>query len=580
MVLMTKLSIKTTLMILTAVIILSAPLSSEAGLYPEHIAYDINAERIPFSNNSLKLTWKMNSSFSGEFVVGRSENEFRSTDDILKAKLVGVFYSGQEGILIDRDLPQGKNYYYTVISKSHLLRREIDIIKNVNCTATPLSFMQEPEIVKGIKAESRKDNSIEVTWKTPRGSGLKYNVYRSRSIISSVPELEVAEKLTTTENSEYIDRNVSEFGSYYYAVSVTDKSGVEYFTPVAESNYNSSGIFIKGKTLATPLNVAAFLGEKDSVIVKWEKASSRTGKDLSGYEIYRSEEMINSLLKLKFARLISITDSETILYQDKEPGPGKYYYAVFARYSDGAVDINFEDESSYTRTPVMITLPYSITAIDAETGENSITIIWNYSGNSGDETINVFRTKVIPENSSRVMNDSFIGTENIKSGKFVISNPEEGSYYYGVLVRSRDTITFKPGINITGGPVTVKRDPDSGTGVITKKERKPDSKKDKPHSGATPGIKQDTTADNELDYILKNIFYKGRYRESLKELQKYISGTDNDYNRSQAKLFLARTYIELADYRKGIDILRSDDVRKNFPDETKFWTDFATVRLK
>lgn len=564
------------LTILAAMMILM-PLISQVATYPEHIAYDIKAERIKFSNDSVKLTWKMNSNYTGQFVVGRSESEFNTQDDVLKAKLIGVFYSGQEGLLIDRDLQQGKNYYYTVISKNHLIKREIDILKNINCTGTPLLIFSEPGSVSNIKAEMKKDNSILIDWKNPRGEGLKFNLYRSRSVINAKAELEVAEKLITTDAYEFTDRNVPEYGSYFYAVTVTDRNGIEYFNPEPDKNFTTTGIYLKGKTLATPLNVAAYLGEKDSIIVKWEKAISRTGKELSGYEIYRSDEMINSLLKLKFARLMQIVDTATIIYTDREPGPGKYYYAVFSRYSDGTVDINFEDESNYTKTPVIITLPFGVTALNSELSDKKIIIRWNYSGNSGPETVGIFRTKIIPENSTKVMNDDFIGTENIKAGKFVISYPEEGSYHYGVIIKNNDIVTgIKPGINITSGTITVKKDEKSGKSEIIKKEEKkapPESKGKKPD--ITP-----EAPDGNLDYILKNLFYKERYHSASKALKKYISTADKDYEKAKARLFLARTYIELTDYQKGLKILNSEDVKQNFPEESKFWSEFATARLK
>lgn len=567
-------------MTILAAMILLLPLQSQIASYPEHIAWGIQAERIKFSNDSVKLTWKMNSNYAGEFVVGRSESEFNTQEDVLKARLVGVFYSGQEGLLIDRELQQGKNYYYIIMSKSHLLKREIEILKNVNCTGYPLLIFSEPGSVSNINAEMKKDNSVLIEWKNPRGDGLKFNLYRSRSVINAKAELEVAERLATTDDDEFTDKNVPEYGSYFYAVTVTDKNGIEYFNPEPGRNFTATGIYHKGKTLATPLNVAAYLGDKDSIIVKWEKATSRTGKELSGYEVYRSDEMINSLLKLKFARLMQIVDTATILYTDREPGPGKYYYAVFSRYSDGAVDINFDDESNYTKTPVIITLPFSVTALNSEVSDNKIIVRWNYSGNSGPETVGIFRTKIIPENSTKVMNDDFIGTENIKAGKFVISFPEDGSYHYGVIVKNNDIVTqIRPGINITSEIIIVKKDEKSGISEIIKKGGKSGKKKIPDSSGKKPDLIPDMP-DGDLDYILKNLFYKEQYHSASKALKKYISKADKDYEKAKARLFLARTYIELTDYQKGINILNSEDVKQNFPEEAKFWSEFATVRLK
>jgi len=43
---------------------------------------------------------------------------------------------------------------------------------------------------------------------------------------------------------------------------------------------------------------------------------------------------------------------------------------------------------------------------------------------------------------------------------------------------------------------------------------------------------------------------------------------------------MAKSYIELHEYDKGIKLLDNDDLKKHFPEETKFWLEFALVRLK
>ena len=86
--------------------------------------------------------------------------------------------------------------------------------------------------------------------------------------------------------------------------------------------------------------------------------------------------------------------------------------------------------------------------------------------------------------------------------------------------------------------------------------------------------------NNGLDNIIHNTYYKGNYPLALKELKKFIKTTDNKYDQSKAKLFLAKSYIELHEYEKSIKLLDSDDVKNTFPEETKFWFEFALVRLK
>lgn len=139
--------------LITILLVSTASIEAETA-FPEYIAYNIKAERIPLSPDSIKITWQMNQNFSGEFVVGRSEVPFNSIKDILKSKLVGVFNPAIEGILIDRDLQQGKEYYYVVLSKEKLLKREINILKDVNVTSCPVSLYPEPGMVESIKSET------------------------------------------------------------------------------------------------------------------------------------------------------------------------------------------------------------------------------------------------------------------------------------------------------------------------------------------------------------------------------------------------------------------------------------------
>ncbi len=532
-----------------------------------HIAVDIKAERIKFSNDSIKLTWKMNKEYPGDFIVGKSEKEISTIEDALQAKLAGIFNSGMDGVLIDRDIQQGKKYYYIILAKDYLVKRDIEIIKEVNYTSEPVYLFMEPENVKEIKALVSDGDKILIQWTKSNISGIKYNLYRSRSPISSPAELGVAEKIVITDKIDFTDKNVPDYGSYFYAVTITDKNGIEYFNPNINQNFTSNGIYIKGKTLATPLNVGAFSGEKNTIIIKWEKAESRTGKDLHGYEIYRSDEQINSLLKLKFSKLIKIVDSNTTLYTDKDLNPGKYYYAVFSRYSDGAVDLNFDNDSNYTKSPLMITLPYKINALNHETSENTITIRWNYTGNAGNEIVSIFKTVNPPGNSTSIMNDDIIGTENIKSGKFIITSPPSGTFFYGVLARhENEIIEISKGINLTTGPIK------NLNNIISEKPVIIDNKK--------PGKKEQSETTTGLDIIIQKTYYKGKYNLALKELKKFTVTTDNKHDLAKARLFIAKSYIEMHEYEKSIKLLDNDELKNAFPEEAKFWFEFALVRLK
>jgi fibronectin type 3 domain-containing protein len=533
---------------------------------PEHIAFNINAEKVPFSSDSIKLTWQMNRNFSGDFVVGRSETPLNTIDDVLKSKLVGIFNPVLEGVLIDKNLEQGKDYYYIVIAREKLLKREIKILSNVNTTSYPVSLHHEPGMIRSLKAETR-NKSIRLKWATDKAKGLLFNLYRSPSVINSMQELTAASKITSTSDNTFTDSTVPEFGTYYYAVTVTDKNNIEYFTPIPGENYTTQGAYIKEKTISTPLNVTAFAGTAGSIIIKWVKSSSRADKEISGYEIYRSDEIINSQFSLTKSRLIYIADKDITFYNDTPPGAGQFFYAVFSRYADGTVDVNFDTSDAYTEAPVEINLAYSITGIKAEKIRDNLLITWEFSGNKGDKIVKIFRTTRIPgpgDNPEKFI----IGSADINRRIYTVEGPHDNDYYYGIFL-NRNT-NFITGINITAG-IPASHDEkfisDSSDKAGSNGEENNDDSR-------TSGI------SSRLDRIIKNYFYKGRFDLASKELNIFIKKTDNNSEKALAKLFLGKAYIEMKEYERAILLLNSRDVKSSFPEESRFWSEFATIRLK
>jgi len=530
--------------------------------HPEHIAFNIKAERIPLSGNAIKVTWEMNRNFSGDFVVGRSESPFNSIEDILKAKLAGISNPSLEGMITDKNLQHGKEYYYAVIAKEKLLKREIELFKNVNITSAPVSLHAEPDMVKSIKADTR-GQGIRIRWDGGSAKNVKYNVYRSRSPINSDSELTVSSKLATVGDSAYTDTTVPEFGAFFYAVSVTDKNDVEYFTPVPGQNFTTIGIFIRDRSISTPLNVAAFAGTEGAIIVRWEKAAASSDREITGYEVFRSGEIINSFFKLKESRLITITDREATAFTDRISDAGDYYYAVLPRYSDGTVDINFDTGLIFTRIPVSIKKPYRITGIKGERNNGKILITWEYTGNEGMQILKVIRAPQVPATTSSI-EKMIIGSVNITAGRYQADDPDGNDYHYG-LISDMARQEFVIGLNITSR--------------IPALSRKTDIRRIEDETPA-PGSKKDTVTESGLNRIIRVYFYSGRYDLASKELNKFISGTDNYSDRALARLFLAKSFIEMKDYSRAILILNSSDVKSAYPDESRFWTEFAMLRLQ
>ena len=113
-----------------------------------------------------------------------------------------------------------------------------------------------------------------------------------------------------------------------------------------------------------------------------------------------------------------------------------------------------------------------------------------------------------------------------------------------------------PGVNITRDPVIIKEE-------IKKK-----------------AIKIDIAEPDDIDRILRRTFFRGKYRNAIKELHNLIKHTDNEMVTAKAKLFIGRSNIELGEYRKALDYLFVSEVKKYFPKQATFWQEFALTRLK
>ena len=228
---------------------------------------------------------------------------------------------------------------------------------------------------------------------------------------------------------------------------------------------------------------------------------------------------------------------------------------------------------------------FKITAMTHDIIDNKLVLKWNYVGNSGIEEVEIFRSKIIPADSSKIMRDDIIGTENIKAGKFIISFPEKGTYFYGVLPKDSTKITeIVPEINATKVINTENNHSKIEELEKTKennKSKRIDNKKEDNES-LPKGDRNllELSKSDKLESIIRNLFYKGKYELAKRELKKFMDLSTDPLSRGKARLFLARCYIETGDYKKALLLLNNDEVKNNYPEDFRFWFDFATSKLK
>ncbi len=542
-----------------------------------YLAENIKTEITGEKTGHILIKWTMPAGYKGEFVLGRLETPIETTADILMCRLMGIFNPAQAGTYTDTTALPGHSYYYVVLTKRSLSHDIITLKKGGNVTAYAATVSVPAETVKSIRVSAgRRD--IDLEWKKNQNAHT-YGIYRSTSPISRIEELKASTRIGTTEENAFSDKNVSRYRTYFYAVTIIDKSGKEYYRPVMDENYTSNGTFIKSGSSSTPLNISAYRNENRSVIIKWTKPEIKSDNELAGFEIYRGSSEINSNLRLKESMLVKVTGPEETIYFDRNITPGEWYYAVFPRFKDGSSDINFTEKNSYTHTPAVIGRPYEITRIYTEKKDNRIYLKWDYSGDFGKETFQIVGSLENEPYASSVVNSRIMWI-NIKTKESDISLLKP-SYRYIALIpeNPRTGQRLKSGIDITEN--TADNLPRANDLKITGKRSTIMKKFQDGTSDTNLSTSKETYSfeSANLNRIIRETFYKNRYRSAISELNKFMKKDASETEKQKALLFIGKSYIELGQYKKAVKVLKVKNFDNFYRDEAKFWFNFAMLRL-
>lgn len=437
----------------------------EMRAYPDQIAYNIKAIIDPDKKNSVKITWDVNSDSKHEFIIGRHGEKMDTPAKALKSSSLDSIPSAAKGVVFDYNLKPG-SYYYVVLSKDAIRKREIELYPDVNFTVIPVIIEDEKKTIAGpMIAEAGGMGTVIIRWDRGDKSGVTYGVYRGREVINSRDRLMAAKKIGEAHDiGQLIDRGITSAGIYYYAITTRRQDSEEDASFIPDVTYTTKGhiVYTEDKKSSAISGIISDVSA-DGAVVSWKGEHSET--PVKGFAVYRHTSIISNYDNLTRAKHIVTLPSDARHYTDRALAEGSYYYAVIVKFTDDRVDLEMKNGVNYTIEPVII---------------------------SGK--------KIVP---SREMN-------------------------------------YPP----------VERET------------------------ASAGIERD------IDTVIARTFFKRKYYTAIKELEIISRSSDNENEKAKAKLFIGRSYIELGKYQQGIKYLVRDDVEKYYPEEAKFWRDFAYFRLK
>ncbi len=540
--------------------------SQKEGTLPAYIAYNIKAIKVPYLNDAIRISWNINPNYDDQFIIGRSNEIIDTKERALSALSVTVINSKSKNIYIDEGLKPG-TYYYVILAKDKIYKRDIELYRDINYTSLPV-IIDVPEVksnhVMNIFAKSVGGKKILVTWEHLSLPGNVYYVYRSNSVIDSENNLRRAKRVgVVVNNDEYLDEDIEDTDrEYYYAVTLKDSRGIENPDLVPDQNYTTKAVVFKKTVTASITDISATLIDLRDIKIKWKLTGESGDPDIIGFELYRSGEMINRPDKIDSAIHIKSLDKSVQYYIDKVDFTGEFFYAVLLKRKGGIINVTLERGENYTDEPVIVANTFKIVSIHAEPEGSNIIVKWNYSGITEDKLYKIYRTVRNISSVNNLKEKNFLATVDITDKSYTDVNVPVGKYFYGIVpLKKTKGYRVLKGINIISEPVTISM------------------RKNAEYVEKYSGDREYREETRDIDLIIKRTFFSGYFREAIKELKKAVKNSDNKRDIAKAKLFLGRSYIEIGQYRRALKYLIMRDARKYFPDETKFWRDFAMLRV-
>lgn len=561
---------------------------------PTYLARNIKAEIIDGVQGAVKITFSVDPNAKNDFLVGRTTQLPSSAEVALQAATVKVVLAGAETVAIDSNLPPGQ-YYYVVLARDKILEKDISLYPDVNYTSAPIVIKKKlleipqkrlPEQITLLHARVVNKTQVLITWKGVQQPNIVYNVYRAAEPLNSPERIKNAKLIgqVQADNESFIDRTITQSGKYYYAVTVRDIEGNEDIQLIPDQSYtaNPVSVIIRRDVFAT--NILANI-EEGKLKITWGKPDV----DVRSFVVYRHTQPIVDAQTLALAVKVATVESNKLEYVEKKPIPGTHYFAVLAILKDGSIDTTLKPDSNYTTKPIVIGAPIRLKLIEAFEQNGLVKISWSYTGSSGSRYFKLFRSSTPPSTSQDINNAFLVDVVNVTANEYTDSDIPAGTYYYTLVPETYDIdpeFKIDKGINTTAEPVKVIRQVAAKvTPALPEKEeiKKPETlheneepmeevKKEKPQKTSLP--------THHINRIIAATFYKGKYQACINMLIAFVQNANKPEEIAKANLFIGRSYIELKQYRMALKYIMKSDVAKHYPNETKFWRDFALSRVQ
>jgi hypothetical protein len=566
---------------------------------------NINASILQGEKNGIQITWEALPEARDPFIVLRSAYIMNTPEAVLNSTPLKVIPADKLRVVLDRNLPPGR-YYYAVIPKSKFDERKIQLFPGENYTTNPVAIENgtisgDSRTVVSFKVVTIEDRSTLITWDPVSGFNGEYLIFRSRSIIDTAEKLNKAEPIARLSalKSRYLDADLTP-GRYFYALACKTPDGVMYSDLRKDFNFNEDAIFIGGTIGIRGIRAKR---EGSAVTIIW-----RVSPDAGNRPFYllRTATKPFSRASLAGAVIIDTVQSGAERFVDRNVLPGKYYYIL--------APVTYKDDE-FTMIPGVNVTDPAVTVGNKQQQkiERRVPDYREQIPPLSEEKIfqGKSETAVKPDIKSDTKPD-ILSESDILSKLSEIREPSTDKK----KAAAEKTSPVKPGIEQGKASTTdqaeerekmkrrisemLKKQIEEGGDdaipdmIISDGARSlfPDDKEEKQSEEKTdlairrtPEIVSPDSEqayrepDGAVESAINGPFARGEYTKAIRALSRALTGSSSE-DGARARLFIARSYIELGRYRDALGYLAHQDVKRYYPKESGFWRDYSIDRLR
>jgi tetratricopeptide (TPR) repeat protein len=566
------------------------------GMVPPEYPRNMSVTILNGEKNSVQITWDVSAEARDSFVVLRSNQLQNSADIVLNSIPIKVVASDSLKVVLDRNLPPGR-YFYAIVPKTKFDDKNIRLYPGENYSTNPMIIYGDGELtdsrtVASIRAVTIEDRSVLLTWEPINNFTGEYVIFRSKSPIDTPDKLNNADPVgrIVAAKSRFLDSDASP-GRHFYAIACKTIDGIMYSDLKKGFNYTDDAVFIGGTIGIRGIRAKM---ENGSVLITWKMTADSFNKM---FYLLRTETRPSSRESLAGAYIVDTVMSSTERYLDKGLPNGKFYYVL--------APMNYRESDDFILIGgVNVTDPPIVSSKETkELKEESASKSDKQEKKESPLPQNK-EIKPLPKKADIGPSDEDILAylEELKDLSQTKPSPQKKEEKTAVPEKNRPD--FEPKIPWEDEKeAEIETDEEQNKtpgGARTEETKKEPEKKSEPKKPAqesgpkktdrkltekkepsrTSEPVHPTKLGTAIDGIIGGAFSRGDYSQSINMLKSALRKSPSPAESAKAKLYIARSYIELGRYRDALGYLSGSDVKRYYPRECGFWQDYSIDRLK